>query len=169
MARRGKDTAGTGTPALVLLHRERVVHSVHPYTHDDDATDFGAEAVRELGVDAARVFKTLVIDAGDGRDLAVAVVPVNAMLDLKAAAQALGRKRFLMADRTVAAQRTGYVPGGISPLGQKRVLPTVVDCSAVDFDTVFVSGGRRGLDVELDPAELVRLTEAVLHRVALYR
>jgi Cys-tRNA(Pro)/Cys-tRNA(Cys) deacylase len=118
-----------------------------------------------MGVDAARVFKTLVISLAPSR-LAVAVVPVDRQLDLKAAAAALGHKRADMADPRDAERATGYVVGGISPLGQRRRLPVVVDASATTFATVFVSAGRRGLEVEVAPDDLVRLTGAVVARVA---
>lgn len=164
MAKKKKDSAGT--PALVLLEREGTPHTVHAYHHDDAVTDFGAEAARELGVPAERVFKTLVVDLGNGRDLGVAIVPVDAKLDLKAAATALGVKKVGMADKQLAAQRTGYVPGGISPLGQRRLLPTALDASALEHESVFVSGGRRGLDVELAGADLVALTRAAVADLA---
>ena len=122
----------------------------------DRSGSFGEEAAAALGVDVARVFKTLVADV-DGR-LWVAVVPVPAQLDLKRLAAAAGGKRAVLADPAAAERATGYVVGGISPLGQRKALPTVVDASALDFATVMVSAGRRGLQVELPPAELVRLT-----------
>ncbi|WP_267896981.1 Cys-tRNA(Pro) deacylase [Galactobacter valiniphilus] len=143
-----------------------VQHTVHAYEHADGEQDFGGEAARELGVDPARVFKTLVLDLGNGRDLGVAVVPVAGKLDLKAAATALGVKKVALADRQLAAQRTGYVPGGISPLGQRKALPTAVDESALALPSVFVSGGRRGLDVELAGADLVALTRAAVAPLA---
>lgn len=159
-----------GTPALVLLERHGTAHTVHGYLHDDDASDFGAEAARELGVGEGQVFKTLVLSLGSGpgsaRDLAVAIVPVDSKLDLKAAAAALGVKKVAMADRELAAQRTGYVPGGISPLGQKRQLPTALDASALELDSVFVSAGRRGLEVELRGDDLARLTHATVAPLA---
>ncbi|MGO1319255.1 MAG: Cys-tRNA(Pro) deacylase [Galactobacter sp.] len=156
-----------GTPALVALERAGVSHTVHDYHHDDAETSFGEEAARELGVEPTRVFKTLVVDpTGDGKHLAVVVVPVTGQVDLKAAAHALGVKKLAMADRHVAAQRTGYVPGGISPLGQRQLLPTVVDSSALATDTIFVSAGKRGLDVELAASDLVRLLEATTADIA---
>ncbi|RKW71012.1 Cys-tRNA(Pro) deacylase [Galactobacter caseinivorans] len=164
MGKKSKEAAGT--PALVLLEQAGTAHTVRAYQHDDAATDFGAEAARELGVSAERVFKTLVLDVGNGRDLAVAVVPVNAKLDLKAAAIALGVKKVSLADKHLAAQRTGYVPGGISPLGQKKLLPTALDASALRLPSIYVSGGRRGLDVELGGADLARLTHATVAELA---
>lgn len=152
--------AARGTPATLLLSRQKVPHTVHEYAHDPRRTAFGEEAVAALGVDPARVFKTLVATV-DGT-LAVGVVPVAGSLDLKALAAAVGGKRAAMADVGDAERATGYVRGGISPLGQRKRLPTAVDTSAMTFPTIFVSGGRRGLQVELAPADLVRLTDAVL-------
>jgi Cys-tRNA(Pro)/Cys-tRNA(Cys) deacylase len=149
------------TPALSLLEDAGVTHTVHQYHHDESETAFGEEAARELGVEPGRVFKTLVVDSsGEGKQLAVVVVPVTGEVNLKQAANALGVKKVSMADRHVAAQRTGYVPGGISPLGQRQLLPTVLDASALGWPTVFVSAGKRGLDVELAPADLLRLLGA---------
>jgi Cys-tRNA(Pro)/Cys-tRNA(Cys) deacylase len=154
-----------GTPALAALEAAGVPHTAHPYDHDPSSdVGYGLEAAQVLGVPGEQVFKTL-MTAVDG-ELTVAVVPVTAMLDLKALAHAVGGKRAVMADRAVAERVTGYVLGGISPLGQRTAHPTVVDESAELWDTVFVSGGRRGLDVELTPADLVRLTGAVLAPIA---
>jgi Cys-tRNA(Pro)/Cys-tRNA(Cys) deacylase len=157
--------SGGATPATRVLAQAGVTHTVHAFeagdrTRDgrDRAPSFGTEAAEALGVDVHRVFKTLVADV-EGR-LWVAVVPVPSQLDLKALAAAAGGKRATMADPAAAERATGYVVGGISPLGQRRRLGTVVDASALDHPTVFVSGGRRGLDVELAGADLVRLTSA---------
>ncbi len=137
-------------------------HELRPYEHDPRARErglsYGLEAAQALGLDPAQVFKTLLADV-DGA-LTVAVVPVDRSLDLKALAGAVGGKRAAMADPAAAERATGYVVGGISPLGQRRQLATVVDASALAFPTVLVSAGRRGLDVELAPADLVRLTGA---------
>jgi Cys-tRNA(Pro)/Cys-tRNA(Cys) deacylase len=153
-----------GTPALVLLQREGVAHRVHRYDHDPRAASYGLEAAEALGVDADRVFKTLLADV-DG-ELCVGIVPVTTQLDLKAMAAALGAKRAVMADPQRAERATGYVVGGISPLGQKRPHRTVVDETVELWDTVHVSAGRRGLEVEISPADLVRLTGAVSAPVA---
>lgn len=134
--------------------------TVRSYDHDPDASSYGLEAAELLDLDPRRVYKTLMVEA-DGR-LAVGIVPVSGSLDLKAIAHALGAKKAQMADIARAERATGYVAGGISPLGQKRRHPTVVDSTAPDWETVFVSAGRRGLDVELAPADLVRLTGAVV-------
>jgi Cys-tRNA(Pro)/Cys-tRNA(Cys) deacylase len=147
-----------GTPATVALTRAGVAFTLHPYDHDPRAESFGLEAAAALGVPAERVFKTLLAEAG-GR-LVVGIVPVTGQLDLKALARAVGAPKALMADPAVAERSTGYVVGGISPVGQRKALPTVLDASALDHPTVFVSGGRRGLDLELAPADLVRVTGA---------
>lgn len=151
--------AGKGTPAIAEARRARIAFTVHEYAHDPRAESFGLEAVEKLGLDPARVFKTLVADV-DGA-LTVAVVPVEAQLDLRA----LG-KRARMADAAAAERATGYVTGGISPLGQRRALPTVVDESALLFETIHVSAGRRGLELELVPADLVELTGARVASIA---
>src|SRR6476660_7288061 len=141
--------AAGGTPATVALARAGIDFTLHEYAHDPRAESFGLEAAQALGLDPVRVFKTL-MTAVDGR-LAVAVVPVSGQLDLKALARALGGSRATMAERGAAERATGYVAGGISPIGQKRRHPTVLDASALDHPTIFVSGGRRGLDLELSP------------------
>lgn len=143
---------------MTALTQAGMTFTVHPYEHHDDNTNFGDEAVAALGNDPARVFKTLVADVGG--QLVVAVVPVSRQLDLKALAAVFGTKRATMADPQVAARSSGYVVGGISPIGQRTKLPTVVDASAGDFETVFVSAGRRGLQVELAPADLRTITDA---------
>lgn len=153
-----KDQGGSGTPATVALTRARVAFTVHAYEHDPAAESYGSEAARLMGVAPERVFKTLLADV-DGK-LVVAVVPVAGQLDLKALASAAGGKRAAMADPKLAERTTGYVLGGISPLGQRKKLPTVVDESALAHDTVFCSAGRRGLEVELAPADLISLTAA---------
>jgi Cys-tRNA(Pro)/Cys-tRNA(Cys) deacylase len=150
----------TGTSATALLTRLAVPYVLHPYDHDRRAQSYGAEAARALDVPAERIFKTLVATV-DGVP-ACAVVPVAGQLSLKALAAALGGKRAVLAEPAAAARLTGYVVGGISPIGQKTALPVVVDESAVLFDTVFVSAGRRGLQVELAPADLLRATDATL-------
>ncbi|WP_342666250.1 Cys-tRNA(Pro) deacylase [Pseudonocardia spinosispora] len=147
------------TPATALLDAKRVRYEVHSYPHRAGEA-YGPEAARALGLDPARVFKTLVAEV-DGT-LTVGVLPVTDTLDLKALASAVKGKRAKMAEVTAAERATGYVAGGISPLGQKRRLPVVVDASAERFDTVFCSGGRRGLEVELAPADLVALTGATV-------
>ncbi|GAA2924823.1 MULTISPECIES: Cys-tRNA(Pro) deacylase [Streptomyces] len=153
-----------GTPATVALTTAGVDFTVHSYDHDPAHPSYGEEAAEAMGVSPDRVFKTLVADV-DGT-LTVAVVPVAGQLDLKALAAAVGGKRATMADPTLAERTTGYVRGGISPLGQRKRLPTVLDESASSHPTICVSAGRRGLEVELAPEALAKLTEAVLAPVS---
>lgn len=157
-----KKQAG-GTPATVALAAAGIDHTLHPYEHDPRATSYGLEAAEALGLDPERVFKTLMASV-DGR-LAVAVVPVSGQLDLKALAKALGASKAAMADKAAAERATGYVVGGISPVGQKRAHPTVVDSTALAHPTVYVSAGRRGLDLEIAPADLVAITGAITAEV----
>ena len=163
MARKTR-RARTGTPATTVLERAGVSFEVRGYEHDPAAESFGLEAARALGVQPARVFKTLLVDTEQG--LAVGIVPVDRVLDLKAMAAALGVKRASMADPQDAERSTGYVVGGISPVGQKRPLPTVLDASARSHPRILVSGGRRGLDLELSPDDLQRVTGAVVTAIA---
>jgi Cys-tRNA(Pro)/Cys-tRNA(Cys) deacylase len=156
--------ASSGTPATALLARAKVPFTLHPYQHDPRSQAYGEEAAGALGVDPARIFKTLIASV-EGR-LACAVVPVAARLDLKAFAATLGGKRAELADPAAAARATGYVVGGISPLGQRSKLPVVVDGSASSFETMFVSAGKRGLQVELAPDDLVRVAGALLAPIA---
>ncbi|GAB3715446.1 Cys-tRNA(Pro) deacylase [Amycolatopsis oliviviridis] len=156
--------AGKGTPATALLAKQKVAHVLHAYDHDPRAESYGLEAVEALGLDPARVFKTLVAEV-DGK-LTVGVVPVTGQLDLKALAAAAGGKKAKMADPAAAQRATGYVLGGISPLGHRSRLPVVIDATAEKFETVHCSAGRRGLEVELAPADLVRLTGAVVAPIA---
>ena len=156
--------AGQGTPATALLARQRVTHRLHTYDVEADTPNYGAVVADSLGIAQDRVFKTLVTEV-DGA-LTVAIVPVSGDVDLKALAGAVGGKRATMADRTVAERTTGYVRGGISPLGQRKRLPTVLDASATGHPTIYISAGRRGLQVELDPADLIRLTGATTASIA---
>lgn len=156
------------TPAVTVAEKAGIRFTLHRYAHDPDAPSYGAEAAEKLNLPAERVFKTLVASTAlAGREtLAVAVVPVAGQLDLKRLAAALGGKKAVMADVAEAQRTTGYLVGGISPLGQKRRLPTVLDRSVGRFATVFVSAGRRGLEIELAPADLQRLTGAVVAPIA---
>jgi Cys-tRNA(Pro)/Cys-tRNA(Cys) deacylase len=154
----------TGTPATALLTRAKIPFTLHPYDHDPRAEAFGDEAAAALGVDPGRIFKTLIAMI-DGR-LVCAVVPVAGRLDVKALAAAVGGKRGGMAEPAAAARATGYVVGGISPLGQRSRLPVVIDASSAGFETVYVSAGKRGLQVELRPDDLVRVTGARLAPIA---
>ena len=147
------------TPAINSAKKAKIPYTVHSYDHDPTATSYGEEAAQKLGIDPQRVFKTLVAQTDDKR-LVVAVVPVATTLNLKQLARALGAKRAEMADKTAVERVTGYVLGGVSPLGQKRRLATVIDSSAEHFPTIFVSAGKRGLDLELRPADLATLTGA---------
>ena len=171
-----RKNAAAGTPATLALTRAGVAYTTHAYDHDADGTrslrrsrserleGYGLEAATALGLDPATVFKTLLADV-DG-ELVVAVVPVDGQLDLKALAAALGAKRAAMAEPAVAERVTGYLVGGISPIGQKRRLRTVLDASADDHPTVYISGGRRGLDVGLSPVDLARVTGATRAAIA---
>ena len=154
----------TGTPATALLTKAKIPFTLHPYEHDPRSQAYGEEAAEALGVEPHRIFKTLIASV-EGR-MACAVVPVAARLDLKAFAAALGGKRAELADPAAAARATGYVVGGISPLGQRSRLKVVVDASAAEFETVYVSAGKRGLQVQLAPADLVRAADAVLAPIA---
>lgn len=147
------------TPALAALAAAGVTHTVREYLHDPASTSYGLEAAEKLDVEPERVFKTLVASL-DGQ-LCVAVVPVTVQVNLKSLARALGGKHAEMADPAIAMRTTGYVVGGISPVGQKRLLPTVIDETAQLWDTVLVSAGKRGMDVELSPDDLAAITRAV--------
>lgn len=154
---------GGGTPATLALAAAGIAFTLHPYEHDPRAASYGLEAAAALEVDPERVLKTLMASV-DGR-LTVAVVPVSGQLDLKALARTLGAARATMAEVAAAERATGYVAGGISPVGQRRAHPTVVDESALTHRTVFVSAGRRGLDLELAAADLARITGAITGRI----
>ncbi len=144
------------TPGIDAARKNRVQHKVHEYSHDPSSDSYGLEAAEKMGVPAERVFKTLVVSL-DGKTLGVGVVPVDKSLSMKLIARALGAKKASMADPGDVERSTGYVLGGVSPLGQKKRLPTVIDASASDFNTVYVSAGRRGLEIELAPADLCTL------------
>jgi Cys-tRNA(Pro)/Cys-tRNA(Cys) deacylase len=149
-----------GTPATALLTAQKVPFTSHSYSVSPDAPNYGAQVAEALGIAPERMFKTLIAEV-DGA-LTVAVVPVTGELDLKALAAAAGGKRAALADRAAAERSSGYVRGGISPLGQRRRLPTVVDESATGLGRLYVSGGRRGLQLALSPADLIRLTAATV-------
>jgi len=145
------------TPAIKLAQKNQIAHTVHEYDHDASADSYGMEAAEKLGLSPERVFKTLVVKL-DGKDLAVGVIPVSSMLSMKLLAKAAGAKKSIMAEQSEVERTTGYVLGGVSPLGQKKRLKTFIDSSASNFETLFVSAGRRGLEIELKPEDLERLT-----------
>ncbi|WP_299166339.1 Cys-tRNA(Pro) deacylase [uncultured Arthrobacter sp.] len=160
----GRRAASTGTPATVLLTRLGIPYRVLSYVHDPSAEHYGMEAAEKLQVDPARIFKTLMVDTGTR--LAVAVVPVSSSLNLKAMGAACGSKRAAMAERAAAERRTGYVVGGISPLAQRHHSPLVLDESALAFEAILVSGGRRGMEIELAPGDLLRATDGTTASLA---
>lgn len=148
------------TPAVLALEAASIEFSIHEYERGDDLRDFGREAAEALGLDPDQVFKTLVVVADT--ELVVAVVPVSCQLSMKRIAAAIGAKKVVMSDPAVAERSSGYIVGGISPIGQRKRLRTVVDESAELFDTIYVSGGRRGMDIGLAPSDLVAVTAAVV-------
>ncbi len=157
----------SGTPAIDALVRAGVPYVLHDYEHDPQNRAYGEETVALLGIPAERVFKTLLVEVTGGArsELVVGVVPVSGQLDLKALAAAVGAKKAAMADPARAERATGYVVGGISPLGQKTRVTTVIDDSATEFPTVYVSAGKRGQQVELAPADLIGLSGATVARI----
>lgn len=147
------------TPGINAAKKSKIRFQVHEYNHDAGCESYGREAAEKMGVPEARVFKTLVVML-DSKELAVGVIPVSAMLSMKQIAKAGGAKKAAMADPAAVERSTGYVLGGVSPLGQKKRLKTLIDTSVMGFPTVFVSAGRRGLEIELSPADLQKLTNA---------
>ena len=152
------------TPAINILKKAGVTFKIHEYQHEAGASSYGEEAAQLLGVDVQRVFKTLLIEIQPNK-LAVAIIPVSHTLNLKSVAKALKTKKVKMANPADAEKATGYILGGISPLGQKKRLPFVIDISINDLETVYVSGGRRGLEIELAPNDLTRLCHAILTNI----
>lgn len=153
------------TPAIKLAEKAKIVFKIHEYTHDASTTAFGLEAVEKLGLNQAQVFKTLVVRL-DANTLAVGIVPVSSMLSMKQMAKSLRHKKAEMAEAKDVEKTTGYVLGGVSPLGQRKRLKTVLDASALKFETIFVSAGKRGLEIELSPKDLAALTQAEIFDIA---
>jgi Cys-tRNA(Pro)/Cys-tRNA(Cys) deacylase len=153
------------TPAINIAKKSRVAHILHEYAHDAASESYGLEAAEKLAVDETRVFKTLVVRLNDN-SFAVGVLAVSSMLSMKLMAKAVGAKKAVMADVADVERATGYVLGGVSPLGQKRQLTTVIDESARNFDTIYISAGRRGLEIELNPIDLQKLTTGLFSPIA---
>ncbi|WP_020589992.1 Cys-tRNA(Pro) deacylase [Desulfobacter curvatus] len=152
------------TPAINTAKKAKVDFKIHEYSHDPRADSYGQEAAEKLGVNSDQVFKTLVV-LMNGKDLGVAVLPVSRQLNLKLFAKAMGVKKAAMADKKLVEKTTGYILGGVSPIGQKKTLSTVVHDTAKNFKTIFVSAGKRGLDMELAPDNLVKLTRGKFDRI----
>jgi Cys-tRNA(Pro)/Cys-tRNA(Cys) deacylase len=149
------------TPAINAAKKNKVTYQIHEYLHDAASESYGDEAAKKLGISSERVFKTLVVSI-DNKALVVVIIPVSAMLSMKLIAKAYGGKKAIMASKNDVERSTGYVLGGVSPLGQKKRLSTFIDLSANQFTTVFVSAGKRGLEIELNPQDLQQLTQAKL-------
>ena len=166
-----KKSKAASTPATAALEAAGIAYVAHSYTHSDSAPSYGAEAAAQLGVEPGRVFKTLMVSTGAraSEELAVAIVPVDSTLDLKSVAAVLGAKKAQMADKDAAQRRSGYVLGGISPFGQRQMSPAVLDASAAQFETIFISGGRRGLSLQLAPDDAVNILSAQVAPIASYR
>ena len=157
------------TPAVNVLNKNKVSYTLHEYSHDTASESYGLEAVEKLGIHANRVFKTLVVSLTNkelAKELAVAVIPVSSKLSMKNIAKECGAKKAIMAEPNEVSRVTGYVLGGVSPLGQKRVLKTVIDSSAMDLTGIFISAGRRGLEIEMSAEDLAQLTRANFYEVS---
>lgn len=153
------------TPGINTAKKAKINFEVHEYTHDPQNESFGEEAASKLGIPQEQVFKTLVV-AYSAKELAVAVVPVSSMLNMKHLAKALGVKKTSMAKASDVERTTGYVLGGVSPLGQKKRLKTIIDSSATEYSTIFVSAGRRGLSIQLNPQDLLSLTNGIFEEIS---
>lgn len=153
------------TPGIKIAKKNKIPHRVHEYTHDASSESYGLEAADKLGVPAQQVFKTLVVNL-DNRELAVGIIPVSNSLSMKLIAKAAGAKKASMADPADVERSTGYVLGGVSPLGQKKRLKTIIDSSAENYSTIYVSAGRRGLEIELSPEDLKKLTNGVFAEIS---
>jgi Cys-tRNA(Pro)/Cys-tRNA(Cys) deacylase len=152
------------TPGINVVRKNKVSHTIHEYSHDESSESYGLEAAEKLGVPEERVFKTLVVSL-DNKELVVGVIPVSSMLSMKLIAKAAGAKKAAMADKSDVERSTGYVLGGVSPLGQKKRLKTIIDSSAKNHSTIYVSAGRRGLEIELSPYDLAKLTSGALAEI----
>lgn len=154
------------TPAINVAKKNKVIHKIHEYSHDESSESYGLEAAEKMGVPAERVFKTLVVSL-DSKELVVGVIPVVSMLSMKLIAKAAGGKRAAMADKADVERSTGFVLGGVSPLGQKKRLKTIIDSSAQNHSMIYVSAGRRGLEIELSPDDLTKLTRGELAAICM--
>lgn len=152
------------TPGIDVAKKNKVSHKIHEYSHDESSESYGLEAAEKMGVPEERVFKTLVVSV-DNKELVVGVIPVSSMLSMKLIAKVSGAKKATMADKSDVERSTGYVLGGVSPLGQKKRLKTIIDLSAKNYPTVYVSAGRRGLEIELSPDDLTKLTGGELAEI----
>lgn len=152
------------TPGINAVKKSKVLHTIHEYSHDESSESYGLEAADKMGVARERVFKTLVVSI-DNKELVVGVIPVSSMLSMKLIARAAGAKKAAMAEKSDVERSTGYVIGGVSPLGQKKRLKTIIDSSARNHTTIYVSAGRRGLEIELNPTDLAKLTNALLAEI----
>lgn len=152
------------TPAIKLLDKLKVPYKLHQYQHDESALSYGLEAAEKLSIDSMKVFKTLVVET-DNNVLAVAIIPVDKQLKLKSMAKSLKCKKVSMADPKRVQKTTGYVLGGVSPLGQKKRLTTVIDESSIQFESIFVSGGKRGLEIEINPEKLANTIQATFSEI----
>jgi len=154
------------TPGINVAKKNNVLYKIHEYTHEDSSESYGLEAAEKLGVPEERVFKTLVVNI-DNRELVVGIIPVLSKLSMKLIAKTLGAKKATMANKTDVERSTGYILGGVSPLGQKKALKTIINLSAKNHETIFVSAGRRGLEIELSPVDLTKLTHGTLAEICL--
>ena len=152
------------TPGIIAAKKNKVSHWIHEYSHDESSESYGHEAAEKMGVPEERVFKTLVVSL-NSKELVVGVIPVSSMLSMKLIAKATGAKKASMANKSDVERSTGYVLGGVSPLGQKKRLRTIIDSSAKNYSTVYVSAGRRGLEIELSPEDLSKLTSGAIAEI----
>lgn len=152
------------TPAINFIEKAKIPYTLHEYTHDSSNTSYGLEAASKMNVDEKRVYKTIVVSLSNSK-LAVGIIPVRSMLSMKLIAKSLKVKKATMADALDVERSTGYILGGVSPLGQKRRLQTILDSSAQEFSTIFVSAGQRGLELEINPHDLIKLSNGILHSI----